>query len=56
MDSRQVMIAEAQKAKEALHREMLAADRPSAEWLKDRAEALDYYNRLLVRLGAGPKG
>ena len=57
MNSKVIMIEEATKAKAGLVAEMQAAfavGTPDAQWLADRAESLAYYNRLLVKLGAGP--
>jgi len=48
------MIEEALKARTELHAEMVEAvkgGRVDGEWLKDRADALAYYNELLGRLG-----
>jgi hypothetical protein len=54
-----IMIEEATMARDALHREMtdLIARRGGKApqgWLREKAEALGYYNTLLGRLGAIP--
>ena len=51
---RQALIDDALAAREELRAEILTADRPNPEWLRDRIESLAWWNRRLKALGHFP--
>lgn len=60
MNTATIMIEEATKAKDGIVAELHAfigtGKAANTEKLADLINSLEYYNRLLVKLGAGPKG